>query len=440
MRKLPFAAKLYLCATYVAAAVAAWLLATYYAGGPVTAGDWLLALGLATVGAVTQLNMVDRRGTERNDNLTPAPLFAVPLLLPPPLVACVILAIFTAEWIWLRRKWYAQLFNAASYIIPSALVLPVLHAFTGSFRLASTLPHAALAVTLMVPLYLGMQLMLMYCLMYLLHGKPDRSILAPDLIFFETSLMCLGVGFAVSWLTHPIFGLASLLPLALFGRALHVPNLKEEAATDPKTGLANMRSFNDQFPKLLERARRTTTPLSVLMCDLDYLRSINNGYGHQAGDTVLQGVAHIIRTSVRDQDVAARFGGEEFVIVLPSADSADALAVAERVRKRLEEHEFHIGHADGPIRATLSAGIATLPNHATTGPELLREADLAAYLAKDLGRNRVCIACEESRRLKGAWQRKQHALAAESAAARQLPNRGERFSQLWHRIRGKGSA
>lgn len=218
-------------------------------------------------------------------------------------------------------------------------------------------------------------------------------------------MVAIGVGFANSWVLDPLYGLVAALPLALFFQALHVPNLRDEATTDPKTGLANMRHFNAVFARDLERAARSGLPVSLLMCDLDYLRNTNNTYGHQAGDIVLQGIADILRQSLRAGDVAARFGGEEFVVLLTDADDDTARTLAERVRHQLERARFMVPGSGSPIGATISIGVATYPKDGRTAEGLMREADLAVYQAKREGRNRVRVAGRSSRELAGEWAR-----------------------------------
>src|SRR5687768_18616113 len=107
-----------------------------------------------------------------------------------------------------------------------------------------------------------------------------------------------------------------------------------------------MRHFNAALARELEQAQRSRAPLSLLMCDLDYLRNINNTYGHQAGDLVLKGIADLMRREVRACDVAARFGGEEFVVLLPGLAGAAAVEVAERLRRAVEQAQFSL--AAGP--------------------------------------------------------------------------------------------
>jgi len=173
-----------------------------------------------------------------------------------------------------------------------------------------------------------------------------------------------------------------------------VPRLEREARTDAKTGLWNTRHFNELFAAELERARRFNRPLSVIMADLDLLRNINNTYGHLAGDVVLTGVGQIIRQTVREYDLASRFGGEEFCIVLLEAEQAGAQAFAERLRRAIEAATFEVATSPQPIHVTMSLGVACFPGDATTTTDLTHAADIAVYQAKLAGRNRVVCAAD----------------------------------------------
>jgi diguanylate cyclase (GGDEF)-like protein len=170
-----------------------------------------------------------------------------------------------------------------------------------------------------------------------------------------------------------------------------IPQLKQEAQTDGKTGLWNARHFTKLFTAEMERAQRFNRPLTVIMADLDLLRNINNTYGHLAGDIVLSGIGQIIKENIREYDIAGRFGGEEFAIVLPETGPAEAQALAERLRAAVEVATFQVATSQTPISCTMSIGVACCPWDATTVTELIHEADVAVYQAKLRGRN--CVIC-----------------------------------------------
>ena len=140
------------------------------------------------------------------------------------------------------------------------------------------------------------------------------------------------------------------------------------------------------------------------MADLDLLRDINNSYGHLAGDAVLKGVADVFRMQLRHYDVPARFGGEEFSILLPETSDEEALEIAERIRREVAERAFDVETSSQPIRATISIGVAAYPRDGQDGNELIHQADLAVYRAKLQGRNRVLDATSEPLAVAGRSQ------------------------------------
>jgi diguanylate cyclase (GGDEF)-like protein len=175
------------------------------------------------------------------------------------------------------------------------------------------------------------------------------------------------------------------------GGALRMATLVEEsrwmATTDALTGLLNRRAFLDSTNREVARARRYNDKLSVVLLDVDHFKHINDRRGHAAGDVVLGAVGKLLGGTVRTCDIVARWGGEEFVIVLPSTPLDGAEQVAERIREQLENAKIHDGSGE-LIPVTASFGVA-----AYTGTETLEQvidrADRAMYLAKSGGRNRV---------------------------------------------------
>jgi diguanylate cyclase (GGDEF)-like protein len=180
--------------------------------------------------------------------------------------------------------------------------------------------------------------------------------------------------------------------LAIGNRRL-LAALQGMANTDARTGLANTRAFDQMLEDALS-ARRDDETIAVLMLDLDHFKDFNDRYGHPSGDQALRTFADILRSCLRDGDVAARYGGEEFAVALPGVDESTAFAIAERIRSRTESTLISLapGITD---RITVSIGIASAPDQAHDRITLLRLADEALYRAKETGRNRVvCIAPE----------------------------------------------
>lgn len=160
------------------------------------------------------------------------------------------------------------------------------------------------------------------------------------------------------------------------------------AITDPLTGQYNRRYMETHLNFLAERAKQERRPISLLMIDIDYFKKINDNFGHNAGDKVLQQFALGIARNVRGIDLACRYGGEEFVVIMPETDMAIAAIVAERIRQYTESHAFEIG-GELPVSITASLGVTTMLGPDDTPEAILKRADQALYRAKNDGRNRV---------------------------------------------------
>jgi diguanylate cyclase (GGDEF)-like protein/PAS domain S-box-containing protein len=167
--------------------------------------------------------------------------------------------------------------------------------------------------------------------------------------------------------------------------------LRAQSTKDPLTGLYNRRYLQEMLDREIRRAIRSEQHLGVLMLDLDHFKKFNDTYGHEAGDAVLRETASFLVRSIRVEDFVCRYGGEEFVVVLPTADLRAAEARAERIRSKLRDLVvMHDGRSLGLI--TVSVGVAALPDHGTSEKELLQAADAALYRAKREGRDRVIVA------------------------------------------------
>ncbi len=172
---------------------------------------------------------------------------------------------------------------------------------------------------------------------------------------------------------------------------------ERSARTDTLTGLSNRRVFHETIDAEIRRSRRYRWPVTVLMLDLDHFKTVNDTHGHMLGDLVLERVGGIVRHAVRDADAACRFGGEEFAVVLPETAREGGYAVAERIRRRVEQ-SFEGRPVDGhDVQMTISCGLATFPEDGLHADDLIARADEALYGAKHAGRNRVCVHYREKR-------------------------------------------
>ena len=326
-------------------------------------------------------------------------------LLQPFLFVLVIMLPHLVEWAKERltdsqhlRNWYIQPVNIATHVVAAVgawwtnqfittrmdgildpvFSLPVVPVFSAVF--------AVLVYVVLNHALIGQALVLARKISWRQSGVMKWQSLQPDLI-----MSCLGYVIAVLWQVNPWLTLPALSPLVLMYQALMVPQLKQEAQTDGKTGLYNARHFSTLFQAEFERTKRFNRPLAMLMADLDLLRNINNTYGHLAGDAVLAGIGQIIRDTVRDFDIAGRFGGEEFAIVMPEASLEDARELGEKLRAAVEQATFKVPNNPTHLHVTMSIGIACHPADAETPTDLIHRADIAVYQAKLNGRN--CVVC-----------------------------------------------
>jgi len=165
--------------------------------------------------------------------------------------------------------------------------------------------------------------------------------------------------------------------------------LRQQALHDPLTGLFNRRHLTETLDRELSRAQREGKPTSIVIMDIDHFKNINDSYGHLIGDKFLITIANLIKKQVRGSDIACRYGGEEFLLILPGITAQDAFKRAEELRVMCSD--IHISQDNKEVRVTMSMGVATFPTHATNTDELLIKADKALYASKESGRNRVSI-------------------------------------------------
>jgi diguanylate cyclase (GGDEF)-like protein len=176
--------------------------------------------------------------------------------------------------------------------------------------------------------------------------------------------------------------------------ALNFQRVESLSVTDDLTRLYNSRYLNQVLRRETKRASRSGRPLSLLFIDLDGFKQVNDSWGHLAGSKALVEAAGLIRGCARETDVVARFGGDEFSLILPDTGREGAVSVAVRIRERVAEHNFL--KTDGlSVRLTASVGVATLPDVAGSAEELIRAADMAMYKVKEAGKNGIHVA-EES--------------------------------------------
>jgi diguanylate cyclase (GGDEF)-like protein len=174
-----------------------------------------------------------------------------------------------------------------------------------------------------------------------------------------------------------------------FQISLAIEALEQRAMTDPLTGLYNRAYLADRFLVELRRARNYGFPMSVALFDIDRFKRINDRYGHPAGDAVLRKLASFLRERTRSTDAVVRYGGEEFAVLMATANSDVAFEQADRIRAELEKTPFVVPGQAEPLQMTISGGVATYPQDGQTFTELIAVADAGLYHAKENGRNQV---------------------------------------------------
>jgi diguanylate cyclase (GGDEF)-like protein len=347
----------------------------------IESGEWLAFGALLPLVAAAHLLGAERT-KHQGSHLSLAPIFAGVLILPPALAALAISLAFGPEWVRTRVDWYILAFNVANFVGPALAARAVFDRVGGDGPQAWTAGALAAVLTFLV-----LQYSLLAAMLRLAREVPVRDTLRPDCVLIDAGLVSLGAVAAALWERYPGLVLLTLLPLGLAYRSLAIPALLEATRIEPKTGLYNLRHFRSALAQELGRAARFDRSLALLMVDVDHLRDVNTTHGHLAGDRALRAVADALRHVTRDYDVAARFGGDEFCVLLPETDEAGALVVAERIREQVEQST-----RASEVPVTISIGTAAHRGRGATPDELIALADRGAYRAKFSGRNAVAVA------------------------------------------------
>lgn len=325
--------------------------------------------------------------------------------------------------LWLNSKGYLKLASLALFVSSGLALFVAAHVLSQQDPLAllwtlTTLPLLMTIAGLFLPawniLLMGVveALLLLYYFMVLRHDQVTHLLSSQNLwsflLYFCTLIACstmVGIFYTITT-RKALVQADHAAELEQAHRALteaythleqaHV-TIQKQALTDGLTGLPNHRAMMDQLDKELERVRRFDRPLSLLFFDADRFKRINDAHGHGVGDIVLRQIGERAVRILRGGDTVGRFGGEEFVLLLPETDEDGAKTVAERLRSAIASEPIASDMVAGGLVATVSVGVATYPADGCSVQELLHQADQAMYLAKLLGRNQVRTASETRR-------------------------------------------
>jgi diguanylate cyclase (GGDEF)-like protein len=327
-------------------------------------------------------------------------IFAGALLLHPALAAALVAVLHLHRWLRVaHRPVHRETFSAAAQI-GAVLATTGLLAVTGRYHAFAPLPRDLAGFGVIVAagaVFLVVNSVLVATVVALSIPDPTLRRVTPDLSDYGLEGATLALGALLAWamVDWPAMAVAIVgVTLVLHGRVL-IRQLREAARTDAKTGLLNTTAWYDAARRELDRARRHVATVGVLIIDLDHFKQVNDDHGHLVGDDVLVAVAKAIGGQVRGYDLVGRFGGDEFVVLLPGIAGADLEAVAERIRGTISGLVLETATTRGgaPFRGqTASLGVALFPRHGEALDALLRAADRALFEAKSGGRDRVRVA------------------------------------------------
>jgi len=336
-------------------------------------------------------------------NMTSVWILAGAVVLPRGLAAVLVVFLYGHLWI---RSWrtvdgvrlHRVVYSAAGVILSSFSVSVVVPLAEAHRTLSTFRPIQLLTLALAIVVFWVSNTMLVSAAIVTSRGWSNPSTLlgtvSDNAVEFAT--LALGAVTAVSLVRVPWFAVMVLPAVFLLQYHALLRDLVQAATVDAKTELLNAGAWRQLAQRELGRGDRQETSTAVLVIDMDRFKHINDTYGHLAGDTALRAVADALADELREYDAVGRFGGEEFVALLPGADTHAAVNVAERLRRRIEATEILVEGRNAPgtqrVHVTASVGVASAPAKAADLDDLLRAADDALYAAKHGGRNTVRVA------------------------------------------------
>jgi len=377
-----------------------------------TARAWVY-LGILAAGATIHIQLT-RRQEERRRNriisvhidLTAVWVFPAAVVLPVPLALLLVIIVRTQRWFIARRPAHKFIFSSISIAFAATLGHQATKWFDvdlwqaaegwNSVRVFAVLVAVGALYTLSQAALTGGFLALggttAPTLRNVLGSKADNVL--------EAVTVGLGAITAILLVHVPPAVAVMAVVTVIFNRLAEIDQLQSDARTDSKTGLLNMRGWTESARRSFIRASRSNTGLALLMIDFDHFKRINDTFGHPAGDDVLRRVGELLTEATRPSDTVGRYGGEEFLILIPGMDRDGAAHTAERIRRTISKSAITtIDKRGAPVvitDRTTSVGVAVYPDHGETLEELLHAADVAVYEAKERGRDQVRFAKSKS--------------------------------------------
>jgi diguanylate cyclase (GGDEF)-like protein len=372
-----------------------------------TTRDWV-GLAILAAGATVHIQLTQRQEERRRNrtrtaiiDLTAVWTFPAAIILPATLSVLLVILLRIQHWFIARRPAHNFIFSSITHCLSAALTYLSFVSLGGQHwgvgGVASLREFGIVVVAGAV--FEAVQILYISGILALsTPGRPSvHTVLgskADNLL--EAITIGLGAVTAVLLVVLPPAVAIMAVVTVVFNRLAELEQLQDDVRTDPKTQVFNMRGWTESAERALARAGKSADPLAVLMIDLDYFKWINDTYGHPAGDDVLRGLAQLLDDVTRPSDVVGRFGGEEFLVLLPETDQAGAAGTGERIRGAVAALRIPTTNKRGDQTTvtdrTASIGVAVYPDHGTSLQALMQAADAAVYEAKEGGRNQVRMA------------------------------------------------
>jgi len=399
--QLPWLLRCYVGVVPVAAAVLACVAAAETTWHAADAAKFVLLLGCGLISVAATPRVVYRHGGMTRDFIT-VWVLPIAILLPPfyAMVTPIPLYVLTQFWVF-RGIVYRRVFTVGAIALAYGAASVLFRAFPASFA-GGTIGTGTHALTWAIAVAIceqvarrGHQVLIMGGIklsnpaIRVIPQELNREALVADFTEFD-----LGVLITIVVAVNAVLAIFAVPTVLLVRRFMMHGQLLAQSRIDTKTGLLNASTWEREAATEIARAVRTRVPLALALVDIDHFKLVNDTYGHLVGDKALRAVTDALRSQLRAYDLAGRFGGEEFAILLPHTREVDALTVAERLRVYIADLSIPVRDNDeaGPfVKVTISVGVAALDGASRELTQMLAAADAALYHAKETGRNKTHV-------------------------------------------------